>query len=367
MPTKILAIDDSKTMRLAIKITFAAEDAKVTAVSKGSEAVARARQMQADVILVDHKLGDGEPSGIEVVAALKQNPATANIPVILLVPAKGGVSESEIFAAGADSYIGKPFDSQELIDKVAASLGRGAGKPVPKPAAPTATAPVAAPQKPPAAAPPATVKPSVAAKPPIAAPPAAAATPVAPAAAAARKPGPTPATPVAPAAKPPAATAAPAAAAKPPAAATPAAAAKPPAATPARAPAATPAPTATPVAAKPGPTPARAPASTPAITPAATPVAAAATPAATARPAAAAAAAPGQIPIAVPIPFTAASSPTPGMLERIKAAAGTNGAAVGLDPRAIQALLQLSHEVVEQIVWEVVPDLAEEIIKQKVR
>jgi hypothetical protein len=74
---------------------------------------------------------------------------------------------------------------------------------------------------------------------------------------------------------------------------------------------------------------------------------------------------PAQIPIAIPIPFTAANSPTPGMLERLKAAGA--GAGAGLDPAAIRALLQLSHEVVEQIVWEVVPDLAEEIIKQKVR
>jgi hypothetical protein len=64
MPTKILAIDDSKTMRLAIKITFAAEDCEVVAVSKGSEAVARAKQMPADVLIVDAVLAAGEPSGI---------------------------------------------------------------------------------------------------------------------------------------------------------------------------------------------------------------------------------------------------------------------------------------------------------------
>jgi CheY-like chemotaxis protein len=57
MPTKILAIDDSKTMRLAIKITFSAEDAEVVAVSKGSEAVARAKQIGADVVLVDAGAG----------------------------------------------------------------------------------------------------------------------------------------------------------------------------------------------------------------------------------------------------------------------------------------------------------------------
>lgn len=331
MPTKILAIDDSKTMRLAIKITFAAEDAKVTAVSKGSEAVARAKQMQADVILVDHKLGDGEPSGLEVVAALKANPATANIPVILLVPAKGGVNEAEITAAGADNFVGKPFDSQDLIDKVAASLGRAVAKPAvaPRPAVAAAAKPVAAPA---AAKPaPAAAKPP-AATPPVAAPPAAA-----------RKPAATPAVPAAaakPVAVPAAAKPAPAAAAAKPVAAAP---------TPARAPAATPAPT--PVAARPA-----AVAAKPA---AATPIAA--SPAARAP----AGGVPAQIPIATPIPFTAANSPTPGMLERLKAAGG--GAAAGLDPGAIRALLQLSHEVVEQIVWEVVPDLAEEIIKQKVR
>jgi CheY-like chemotaxis protein len=330
MPTKILAIDDSKTMRLAIKITFAAEDAKVTAVSKGSEAVARAKQMQADVVLVDHALAPGEPSGFEVVQALKQNPATANIPVILLVPARGGVSEADIAAAGADNYIGKPFDSQELIDKVAAALGRGASS---KPAVPRpAVAPAAKPAVAPVAA-----KPAVA---PVAAPKTPAATPSVGA----------PKTPAVGAPKTPAATPS-VGAPKTPVAARPAAAPATPAA-------------AKPAPAKPvAPTPARAPA---------TPAAAAAKPSAVrtvaASPvpgAAAATGGPATIPIAIPIPFTAASSPTSGMLERIKAAAAQNGAVAGLDPAAVRALLALSQEVVEQVVWEVVPDLAEEMIKQK--
>ena len=77
MPTKILAIDDSKTMRLAIKITFAAEDYDVVAVSKGSEAVARAKQMPADVLIVDAALAAGEPSGYDVVKAIRADPDTA--------------------------------------------------------------------------------------------------------------------------------------------------------------------------------------------------------------------------------------------------------------------------------------------------
>lgn len=327
MPIKILAIDDSKTMRLAIKITFAAEDAQVVAVSKGSEAIPRAKQHGADIILIDHTLAAGEPSGLQVVQELKANPATARIPVILMIPVRGGTTEAEALAAGADAAIGKPFDTQDLIDRVHAVLS---GQKVAS-ATPAAKPAVAAPAKPPVAATPA-------AKPPVAATPA--------------KP-PVAATP---AAKPPVAATP---AAKPPVAATPAA--KPPVAATAK-PAATPVaakPAVTPTAAKPAVTPAAAkpatPASVPGVRPAATaqPVAG--------RPAAAA----GPIPIARPIPFTAANSPTAGMLERLRAASG--GAAAGLDPAAVRALLQLSQEVIEQVVWEVVPDLAELLIKEQMR
>jgi hypothetical protein len=57
-----------------------------------------------------------------------------------------------------------------------------------------------------------------------------------------------------------------------------------------------------------------------------------------------------------------AGSPTPGILKRLEEAGG--GAAAGLDPKAVQALLKLSRDVIEQVVWEVVPDLAEHIIKE---
>lgn len=80
-------------------------------------------------------------------------------------------------------------------------------------------------------------------------------------------------------------------------------------------------------------------------------------PAAMARPAAAPAG--GPIPIAVPIPFTAADAPTPGMAARIQQASG----AAGIDPKVAEALASLSRDVIEKIVWEVVPELAESIIR----
>lgn len=281
MPTKILAIDDSKTMRLAIKITFAAEDAEVVAVSKGSEALVRAKQMPADVILLDHALASGEPTGFDVCKAIKADPETASVPVVLMIPAHGGVGATEVQACGADASLRKPFETQELIDTVGRVVGQAVSRrpaadaseperPAPTPVAPSpssSTATVARIQPRPASAP-------------------------------------TPAAEVANAAV-------------------------------------APTPVSTPVAA---PAPAAAARATPAGAPAS--------------------AAAGSIPIAIPIPFAPADAPTPGMLARLRAAAPAD-AVDGLDPQAVAALLRLSHEVVEQVVWEVVPDLAAEIIEQR--
>ena len=281
MPTKILAIDDSKTMRLAIKITFAAEDCEVVAVSKGSEAVARAKQMPADVLIVDAVLAAGEPSGYEVARQLRADPETAHIPVLILVSNQTGIDEAQVSASGANGAMTKPFDTQELMEKVNALVS---GKSV---------ATKAAPARQPAATPAATPRPIAAQPAPIAAQPARPA-PVA-----------TPAPKLAPT-------------------------------SPAKPAAASVAPSGAPSHAGQG---ARLPAAFSSVEDMA-----------------------NTIPIAVPIPVTSAGSATPGMLKRLQAAGGS---ASGLDPKAVEALLALSRDVVEQVVWEVVPDLAEHALKSK--
>lgn len=286
MPTKILAIDDSKTMRLAIKITFAAEDCEVVAVSKGSEAVARAKQMPADVLIVDAVLAAGEPSGYDVARQLRADPETAHIPVLILVSNQTGIDEAQVSASGANGAMTKPFDTQELMEKVNALV---TGKAVPTKAAP-ARVPVSA----------ASTGTSPQPQPrPVAAQPAVAATP-----AAAARPAPVAATP---------------------------------------APKLAPTSPAKPAAASVAPSHAGQGARLPAAFSSVEDMA-------------------NKIPIAVPIPFTSAGSATPGMLKRLQAA---GGAASGLDPRAVEALLALSRDVVEQVVWEVVPDLAEHALKSK--
>lgn len=291
MPTKILAIDDSKTMRLAIKITFAAEDCEVVAVSKGSEAVARAKQMPADVLIVDSVLAAGEPSGYEVARQLRADPETAHIPVLILVSNQTGIDEAQVQASGANGAMTKPFDTQELMEKVNALVS---GKAVATKAAPARQPAAAAvtPQARPVAA-------------PIAAAPAQPAQPVHAAQSA------QPVRPAQPVAAP----------------------------IPKLAPTSPAKPAAASVAPSHSGQGSRLPAAFTSVEDMA-----------------------NKIPIAVPIPFTSAGSATPGMLKRLQAA---GGAASGLDPKAVEALLALSRDVVEQVVWEVVPDLAEQALKSK--
>jgi len=297
MPTKILAIDDSKTMRLAIKISFAAEDAEVTAVSKGSEAVVRAKQMAADVVLVDAVLAGGEPSGYEVCQQLKADPDTARIPVLLLVSNQTGPDAAKLKSSGADGWLAKPFETQELIDKVGEILGRPTARPAAaaQPAAATHAAP-----------------PAAAAPPPVAtiAPP----------------PSPRPVATIP---------------------ATPAVSTK-----------------TTPRASQPLGTPA--PEAPRPVAAAAAPVRSAgtATPLHIQRPGAPHGGEDGQIPIAIPIPFTSADAPTPGILDRLRRA---QGATAGLDPRVAEAIVAMSREVLESVVWEVVPELAEQILREEAR
>ena len=75
-----------------------------------------------DLILVDWMMP--KMSGIDVCRALRDDPATARIPVILLT---ANAQESDVergFAAGVDDYIAKPFSPREMLGRIQAVLAR---------------------------------------------------------------------------------------------------------------------------------------------------------------------------------------------------------------------------------------------------
>jgi CheY-like chemotaxis protein len=125
MPKQLLVADDSLTIRKVIGMVFAVEDVSITFVDNGIDAIARARELKPDCVLAD-VLMPGK-SGYEVCEAIKSDPATSSIRVLLLAGNFEPFDEARSRAVRADDFIVKPFESQAMIDKVRALVGLPAG------------------------------------------------------------------------------------------------------------------------------------------------------------------------------------------------------------------------------------------------
>ena len=166
MSKRLLLADDSITIQKVVQITFAHEDYDLTVTDNGDAALVKAREIAPQLVLADVYMPG--KNGYELCAAIKQDPALRQVPVLLLAGSFEPFDEAKARAVGADAWIEKPFESQALIDKVATLLNA-------VPAAPAAP-PVAVPE---AIAPPADPFADIAFEEPAAAamPPAAFATP----------------------------------------------------------------------------------------------------------------------------------------------------------------------------------------------
>lgn len=147
MPKSVLVADDSMTIRKVIGMLFATEDISLTAVDNGLDAINKARELRPDLVLADCMMPG--KNGYEVCQALKADPSTAGIPVLLLSGTFEPFDANRAQAVGAAGNIQKPFDSTSFLDRVKTTVGLPAGSsPAPvtystaaAPAAPIAAAP----------------------------------------------------------------------------------------------------------------------------------------------------------------------------------------------------------------------------------
>ncbi|MHC1698482.1 MAG: response regulator [Geobacteraceae bacterium] len=120
MGTTLLLADDSITIQKVVGIIFANEDYELVVVDNGTSALEKAREIKPDLMLVD-ALMPGK-SGYEVCEEVRRDPILKEIPLLLLVGAFEPFDEDKARKSGADDHITKPFESQNLIDKVKALL-----------------------------------------------------------------------------------------------------------------------------------------------------------------------------------------------------------------------------------------------------
>jgi CheY-like chemotaxis protein len=134
---KLLLADDSVTIQKVIELTFADEGVRVVAFGNGEEAIAHLDEVAPDIVLADVYMPG--KSGFEVCQHIKHSEKHKHIPVMLLVGSFEPFDEVEARRVGADDILTKPFQSiRRLIDRVGSLVG---GRPADAREVPTAELP----------------------------------------------------------------------------------------------------------------------------------------------------------------------------------------------------------------------------------
>ncbi|WP_264666903.1 ATP-binding protein [Azospirillum fermentarium] len=116
----VLLADDNADMRGYVQRILAAAGCRVTVTGNGAEALDTARSNPPDLVLSDVMMPTLD--GFGLLQALRADPQTSDIPVILLSARAGEDARVEGLSAGADDYLVKPFGARELVARVRGTL-----------------------------------------------------------------------------------------------------------------------------------------------------------------------------------------------------------------------------------------------------
>lgn len=113
---KLLLADDSITIHKVVELILSGEGFEIKAMNNGEEAWAVLPSFKPDIVLADVEMP--KMNGYVLCEKIKQDPSTSGIPVLLLAGAFEPFDEESAKKVGADGFVIKPFESQELINKV---------------------------------------------------------------------------------------------------------------------------------------------------------------------------------------------------------------------------------------------------------
>lgn len=119
MTGRILVVDDEAPLRRALTTSLEARGFAVVQATSGEQAVVLAADRRCDLMVLDLGLGDLE--GREVLERIR---AFSTMPVIVLTARHTQSDKVALLDAGADDYVTKPFDTEELLARIRAALRR---------------------------------------------------------------------------------------------------------------------------------------------------------------------------------------------------------------------------------------------------
>ena len=117
--TSVLVVEDDAPLRRALRTSLRARDLDVHESASGEEALVLAADRRPDIVLLDLGL-----PGIDGIETLNRLRAFTDVPVIVLTARERAADKVAALDAGADDYVTKPFDTDELLARVRAALRR---------------------------------------------------------------------------------------------------------------------------------------------------------------------------------------------------------------------------------------------------
>jgi len=115
---KILVVDESPTERHVLKVLLASNGYEVLTAESGEEGIAKAKSELPDLILMDVVMPG--LNGYQATRTLTRDPTTRNIPVIVCTTKGQETDKIWGLRQGAQDYLVKPVNGQELLAKIAA-------------------------------------------------------------------------------------------------------------------------------------------------------------------------------------------------------------------------------------------------------
>jgi two-component system phosphate regulon response regulator PhoB len=129
MPPRIAVVEDEPDLAEVVRYNLSREGFQVEVHGRGDAALDAVRRRPPDLIVLDLMLPGLD--GLELTRALKRDPATSRIPLVMLTARAEEVDRVVGLELGADDYITKPFSPRELTLRIKAVLRRGDAAPAP--------------------------------------------------------------------------------------------------------------------------------------------------------------------------------------------------------------------------------------------
>lgn len=117
MTTRVVLAEDDQDIRELVTLILEGEGFTTVAVDDGAAALAACRAEPPTLALLDVNM-PGDMDGLTLTHALREDPATQGLPILLLTALGQQADVERGLAAGADGYIVKPFDPEDLLRRI---------------------------------------------------------------------------------------------------------------------------------------------------------------------------------------------------------------------------------------------------------